>query len=157
MAAEQNDRPNVIPVPPPLVYGGPLLLGIGLRKIFPGIPLPGLLRKAIGGLLLGAGVLLSVWFFVTMQQSHTTLRPDRPATTLVTDGPFRLTRNPGYLGMTGIYSGIALLANATSAFLLLPVVLLAIRRGVIEHEEQYLERRFGKSYRDYKTRVPRWL
>jgi protein-S-isoprenylcysteine O-methyltransferase Ste14 len=157
MANDHDDGARVIPIPPPLVYAGPLLLGAGMRKVLPGIPLPRLLRQTIGALLVGGGILLSGWFFRSLQQANTTIIPNRPVSTLVDTGPFALTRNPGYLGMAAIYGGIALLANALVSLLLLPGVLLVIARGVIEPEEQYLERRFGQTYRDYKARVRRWL
>ena len=59
--------------------------------------------------------------------------------------------------MTIIYAGIASLANALLAILLLPVALLVIQRGVIEREERYLERKFGEEYLRYKARVRRWI
>ena len=54
-----------------------------------------------------------------------------------------------------IYAGIASVANALWAILLLPVTLFVIRRGVIEREERYLERKFGEEYLRYKARVRR--
>jgi protein-S-isoprenylcysteine O-methyltransferase Ste14 len=66
-------------------------------------------------------------------------------------------RNPAYLAMTLIYAGIASLANALWATLLLPVALLVIQRGVIEREERYLEGKFGEEYLSYKERVRRWI
>ena len=72
-------------------------------------------------------------------------------------GPFRYTRNPGYLSMAMIYAGIAARANALWAILVLPVALLVIQRGVIEREERYLERKFGEEYLRYKTTVRRWI
>ena len=83
--------------------------------------------------------------------------PYKPATTIVTGGPFRYTRNPLYLSMTLIYGGIAALANALPAALLLPIVLRLMRRSVIEREECYLERKFGDEYIEYKVRTPRWI
>jgi protein-S-isoprenylcysteine O-methyltransferase Ste14 len=76
---------------------------------------------------------------------------------LVTDGPFRYTRNPAYLSMAMIYAGISSLANALWAMLLLPATLLVIQRGVIEREERYLERKFGDEYLRYKAGVRRWV
>jgi protein-S-isoprenylcysteine O-methyltransferase Ste14 len=76
---------------------------------------------------------------------------------LVTDGPFRYTRNPAYLAFAVIYVGIASVANALWAILLLPATLFVIRRGVIEREERYLEREFGEEYLSYKARVRRWV
>jgi protein-S-isoprenylcysteine O-methyltransferase Ste14 len=59
--------------------------------------------------------------------------------------------------MAMIYTGLALLANALWAILLLPVALLVIQRGVIEREERYLERKFGEEYLRYKAQVRRWI
>jgi len=76
---------------------------------------------------------------------------------MVTEGPFHYSRNPAYLSMTMIYTGIASLANALWALLLLPVALLVMQRGVIEREERYLERKFGEEYLRYKAQVRRWV
>ncbi|MFI5210728.1 MAG: methyltransferase family protein, partial [Gemmatimonadales bacterium] len=69
----------------------------------------------------------------------------------------RFSRNPMYVGMTLLYLGIALWANSLWPLLLLPAVLVVMRRGVIAREEAYLERRFGDEYRSYRARVRRWL
>jgi len=157
MANEPADSADTIPIPPPVVYAGPLMIGVALRKTLPGVPLPRPVRQIVGVLLLAGGVFLSGWFVRTMRQQNTTLNPRKPVTRLVTEGPFEITRNPGYLGMAAISAGMALLTNALPALLLLPAVLALITRGVIEPEEHYLERRFGEEYREYKDRTPRWL
>ena len=59
--------------------------------------------------------------------------------------------------MTLVYGGIAAVANALPAALLLPIVLRLMRRGVIEREERYLERKFGDEYIEYKVGTPRWI
>jgi protein-S-isoprenylcysteine O-methyltransferase Ste14 len=59
--------------------------------------------------------------------------------------------------MTMMYAGIASLANALWAIVLLPVALVVIERGVIEREERYLEGKFGEEYLSYKARVRRWI
>jgi protein-S-isoprenylcysteine O-methyltransferase Ste14 len=59
--------------------------------------------------------------------------------------------------MTLIYAGIASLANALWAIVVLPVALLVIQRGVIEREERYLEGKFGEEYLSYKEQVRRWI
>jgi protein-S-isoprenylcysteine O-methyltransferase Ste14 len=83
--------------------------------------------------------------------------PYRAPTKLVTTGPYRVTRNPGYLGMTLAYVGVVVLAGALWPLVLLPVVLLIVDRGVIAREERYLDRRFGQDYSDYKRQTRRWL
>jgi protein-S-isoprenylcysteine O-methyltransferase Ste14 len=97
------------------------------------------------------------WFFWTLRSAGTPVSPEKPVSSLVTTGPFRYTRNPGYLSMAVIYTGIASLANALWAILFLPAALAVIRRGVIEREERYLERKFGEEYLRYKAQARRWI
>jgi protein-S-isoprenylcysteine O-methyltransferase Ste14 len=76
---------------------------------------------------------------------------------LTTEGPFRYTRNPSYLALAMIYTGIASLRNSLWAFLLLPLVVYVMQRAVIGREERYLERAFGEEYLSYKAQVRRWV
>jgi protein-S-isoprenylcysteine O-methyltransferase Ste14 len=92
-----------------------------------------------------------------MRHAGTPANPYKPVSRIVTEGPFHYTRNPGYLSMAMIYTGVASLANALWAILLLPATLFVIQRGVIEREERYLERKFGEEYLRYKARVRRWI
>jgi protein-S-isoprenylcysteine O-methyltransferase Ste14 len=101
---------------------------------------------------------LTTWFVRTMRGADTTLDVDKPVSRLVVqDGPFRYSRNPGYLSLAMIYAGIAILRNALWAILLLPLVVLLTQRELIEREERYLERAFGEEYLAYKRRVRRWV
>ena len=104
-----------------------------------------------------AGILLAGWFGRTMRRSGTPFRLDEPVDELLTEGPFRYSRNPGYLSFAMIYAGSALLARSSWSVLLLPVVLAVVRLRVIEQEERYLEREFGEEYLVYKARVRRWI
>jgi protein-S-isoprenylcysteine O-methyltransferase Ste14 len=128
------------------MYLGPLVLGLLLKGSFPVPFLPRGMRHVLGWPLLGGGVLLMNWFFWTLRSAGTPCNPEKPVSSLVTDGPFRYTRNPGYLSMAVIYTGIASLANAFWVILFLPTTMVVIRRGVIEREEPYLERKFGEEY-----------
>src|SRR5215203_7362057 len=102
-------------------------------------------------------IALAAWFARTLHGADTTLRTDKPVSSLVQHGPFRYSRNPGYLSLTMIYAGIAILRNALWAILLLPLVVYVIKREVIEREERYLERTFGEEYVNYKAQVRRWV
>jgi protein-S-isoprenylcysteine O-methyltransferase Ste14 len=152
----EQDNPGVV-APPPLIYLGPLVLGLLLNASFPVPFLPRGMRHVLGWPLLGGGVLLMNWFFWTLRSAGTPVNPEKPVSSLVTDGPFRYTRNPGYLSIAMIYAGIASLANALWAILFLPAALVVIRRGVIEREERYLECKFGKEYLRYKAQARRWI
>ena len=156
MPSDEQDKAGVA-APPPLIYLGPLIFGLLLNRRFPIPFLPRRIARSLGWPLLSGGVLLIGWFGWTMRRAGTPASPYKPVSHMVTEGPFHYTRNPGYLAMTMIYTGIASLANALWAILLLPVVLIGIQRGVIEREERYLERKFGDEYLRYKAQVRRWI
>ena len=153
---EKRDTAGVI-APPPLIFLGGLAAGFGLEALLPGGTLPDVLRWAGGGVLMLAGLALLVAFDRAFHRKHTPAEPWKPTTAIVTGGPYRLTRNPGYLGMALVYVAIALFADAPWALVPLPVVIALIDRGVIAREERYLERRFGTEYTDYRATVRRWL
>lgn len=153
---DNQDNPGVI-APPPLIFGGPLAIGLLLQRFFPKKFLPRWIGITLGGLSIISGVVLIRGGFREMLAAKTNVDPRHPATTIVTEGPYRYTRNPLYLGLTLMYAGITFLANALWAILLLPVVLVVMVYGVIKREEQYLERKFGEQYLSYKARVRRWF
>ena len=151
-----TDNAGVI-APPPLIYLGALGIGFGLNSIARGGSLPAPVAKPAGAALIVAGVGLLGSFVEAFRGAETPIDPYTPSTAIVTDGPYRVTRNPAYLGMALTYAGIAIVANAPWALVPLPAAIAIIDRGVIAREERYLERKFGAPYRDYKERVRRWL
>jgi protein-S-isoprenylcysteine O-methyltransferase Ste14 len=154
--ADEQDTPGIW-LPPPLVYLLALLLGLGLDRRAHVPFLPQGLARSLGWPLVGGGAALAVWFVRTMRGADTTIRIDKAVSSLVQDGPFRYSRNPGYVALAMIYAGIALRRNALWAIVLLPLVLYVIEREVVEREERYLERTFGAEYLDYKAKVRRWV
>lgn len=156
MSNGAQDNAGVV-APPPLIFAGPLALGLLLHRVRPLRALPPPLAHLIGRPLLVAGIAVNAWFIVTMRRADTPIDPRQPVRRIVTAGPLRFSRNPSYTSMALIYSGIAARANTLWPFLLLPAVLAVMRRGVIEREERYLERTFGQEYASYKARVRRWL
>lgn len=143
--------------PPPLVYVGGFVAGWGLEQAWPIGSLPRALAIAAGVL----GVLIWMWFdtraMVHFARARTSIPPSKPTTSLITDGPYRVTRNPMYLGMAFLYAGLALAFGVIWALVTLPVVLLVVDRVVIPPEERYLEAQFGAAYREYRGRVRRWV
>jgi protein-S-isoprenylcysteine O-methyltransferase Ste14 len=145
--------------PPPLIYALFFLAGYGLHRISQVtlIPAhPGWLDPA-GLVLIGAGVLLAITAAATFRRAGTNVNPTKPATTVVSHGPFRVTRNPMYLSMAVIYAGGILMLDSWWPLLLFPVTIWVIRTQIIAREEAYLERKFGAVYLDYKKKVRRWL
>lgn len=146
-----------VPVPPPLIYIAGLAVG-GVAELIrstSGPPWPiSLTIGVVGGLVWLA---LDGSAMARFRRAGTPVIPFQPSTALVVDGPYRISRNPIYLGMAALYVGLAFLLGIMWALLLLPFVLIAVDRLVIAREEPYLERRFGQDYVEYKKRVRRWV
>ena len=151
-----TDTPGVIVFPPALVLGT-LLLSIVLNLIWP-LHFPRLMwMKVAGGLLFILGGFLLAWGRRTMVRAGTNVPPHKPTLAIVTEGPFRFTRNPLYVGGTAAYIGLALGFNLAWALILLVPMLFLLSWGIIRREERYLEKKFGETYLAYKARVRRWL
>lgn len=148
-------------MPPPLYYLAGLLIGFAIEwgiggPLFPRNKSP-LFWLVPGVGLIVVGLALGLAAVITIRRAGSTVRIDRPVSALVERGPFRWTRNPIYLGLTLVSAGIAIAANAIWPLLTLPVVFTFVRRRHVLREEAYLERTFGREYRRYRDRVPRWL
>jgi protein-S-isoprenylcysteine O-methyltransferase Ste14 len=100
---------------------------------------------------------LIVWAGTTLLRHGSTPNPMRRAGALVEEGPYALTRNPMYLGLTVMYVGIVLLTNALWPLVFLPEALALAFLFAIRLEEDYLTREFGEQYTSYRARVRRWL
>jgi protein-S-isoprenylcysteine O-methyltransferase Ste14 len=91
------------------------------------------------------------------RRAETPVPSNQPVRALVTTGVHGYSRNPIYIGMFTVYTGIGLATRSPWVLALLLPLAVIMRYGVVAREEAYLERRFGDAYRDYKARVRRWL
>src|SRR5215213_1000995 len=121
--ADEQDNPGGR-VPPPLTYLLTLLLGLVLDRRLHVPFLPHGVAGVLGWPLVGGGVALAAWFVRTMRAADTTLDVNKPVSSLVQDGPFRYSRNPGCLALAMLYAGIAILRNALWTILLLPLLVV---------------------------------
>jgi protein-S-isoprenylcysteine O-methyltransferase Ste14 len=144
-------------VPPPLIYAVLFGLGLLLHRIAPIASVPVVPVRAAALIFLGIGVLLLVSSNVLFQRAHTSRVTIKPTTALVVSGPYRMTRNPMYLGLLNVYIGAALWFGMVWALLFVPLVVLALQRLAIAKEERYLEMKFGDAYRQYRAHVRRWI
>ena len=145
--------------PPPLIYVIGLVLGLTAGRLLhvPGLGLTIQRRELLGAALAVAGILVSFAGAGLFLRHDTAIIPFKPATSLVTSGVYRWTRNPMYLGMALIYLGLAVLLNSLPALVLLALVMWIVHRQVIAREEAYLERAFGDEYIAYKNQVRPWI
>ncbi|MFL5481800.1 MAG: methyltransferase family protein [Gemmatimonadaceae bacterium] len=152
----RSDVPNVL-ILPPLLYAVALAIGFLLQWIAPRTIMPSNARYWIGGILLASGLFLAMRGRRVMESAGTNVNPTLPSTALVATGPFRFSRNPLYVALTLMYVGLSLLANALWVLVLIIPVLVLMHYGVVRREERYLEAKFGEAYRDYRSRVRRYV
>lgn len=144
--------------PPPLLYLCALAIAFLLHAVRPmPIPLSAPALQASGLALILLSGALARWAFAAMKQNGTSPNPRKPSVALATHGPFRWSRNPIYVAMTGLYLGLTLLWNSWWPCWLLLALLPAMHWGVVRREERYLARQFGEAYRAYAARTRRWL
>jgi protein-S-isoprenylcysteine O-methyltransferase Ste14 len=144
-------------IPPPVFYLAALALGVALDYLWPLSFLVGTSRYVIGSILvIISGVIMPpvLWRF---RRAGTPFDVRKPASALITDGPYRFSRNPAYLSLTLVYLGIGILINSGWVLILVIPVFLAIDLWVIRREERHLEAKFGEQYLRYKGTVRRWL
>jgi protein-S-isoprenylcysteine O-methyltransferase Ste14 len=76
---------------------------------------------------------------------------------LVDTGPFGFVRNPLYIGNILLWIGFAVTARLVWLAPVVLVLLGAEYHAIVRWEEQLLEAKRGQEYRDYRSRVPRWI
>ena len=113
--------------------------------------MPGVIVVAIGGIL----ALLCVGVFVV--QGRGTPAPFDAPRTFVAIGPYRLIRNPMYVGGFTMLVGLSFYERSISMLLFACVWLFFVHLFVVYLEEPGLRRKFGAAYTDYYNSVPRWI
>lgn len=142
-------------LPPHLALVG-LVVMIPLRLFLPGSEFPPVVRGA--GLLAGlAGIALLFGGSRRFRRLGTNIRTFDEPGMLVTDGLFRLSRNPMYLGFFLVLLGAALALGAVTT-LVAPVAFLVIANvWYVPFEERALRAKFGELYERYQRSTRRWL
>ena len=153
---DANKTSWIVRIPTPLWMIG--LIGLALLIDWP-LQLPAILQqRALGIALIVAGAAFSGWARLTFKRVDAEIYPWSPThSSFVTSGPFRISRNPMYLGILVIGVGAALVAG-TWLMWLVPVLLFVLDNFVIiPFEERSMEQTFGDTFRAYRGRVRRWI
>jgi protein-S-isoprenylcysteine O-methyltransferase Ste14 len=142
---------------PPVLFLAMLVLQVGIHRLRPG---PTLLRWPLdlsGVLPVAMGIALTIAGERRFSRAGIAVRPFSRSHRLVMDGPFRWSRNPMYLGLIIALVGTAMLLGSATPFVIPPVFAILLRESFIRAEEQWLSSQFGNEYRQYASRVRRWL
>jgi protein-S-isoprenylcysteine O-methyltransferase Ste14 len=148
----------MLKLPPPiwaLIY---VVAAVVISWFFGWPKVPGLPLAPLGITLVVIAWILPVWAIVLFRREGTEVEPTSPTNRkLIITGPYRLTRNPMYLGLVILTLGIAIWVGAWPMFAA-PIALFATANWVhIPFEEAKMRRQFGAIYDNYVARVRRWL
>jgi len=144
------------PLPPTYFLGALILSGL-LHFIVPLAMLLDWPWRGVGVLPLIVGIVLNMTADKAFKQRNTAVKPFEESSVLITDGVFRLSRNPMYLGMVMILIGVALLAGSATPWTAVVLFAVLMDRLFMVPEERMLEQKFGEAFSRYKRNVRRWI
>ena len=146
-------------IPPPVVGLIVAAAMWGASSLGPQLSVSSGARIAMAILIVAVGIGFDVLGLLAFRTARTTVNPLRPekASTLVTNGVYRVTRNPMYVGMAFLLLAWAVHLNALLPFAGIVVFVLYITRFQIWPEERAMQKLFGEQFSGYAARVRRWL
>ncbi|MEM1131214.1 MAG: isoprenylcysteine carboxylmethyltransferase family protein [Pseudomonadota bacterium] len=154
-----KDAPDIV-ILPPVLDALAIAAAVGLEWL---IPLPILPERftawsvAVGVIILAVGGGLALWGILSFLRAKTNILPTQPSLVIVETGPFRFTRNPMYIGVTGFLIALGFIFSLDWALILAPIVFGILHFGVVLREETYLAEKFGAPYVAYLERTRRWI
>ena len=154
-------HPNIV-IPPPLIFACAFIIAVLLDYYVMPVHLAKQMSWIVflfyvGWLITVLGTLLSIWALLIFRKARTAIMPNKPADALVQTGPYRYTRNPMYVSLFLVYSGLSLIYNNVYAVAFVPVLFGIFNRIIIPREENYLKQRFPAAYSAYSAIARRWL
>ena len=140
---------------PPIVFLAAIGLGMALNRGWP-LPIVPPALWPLGAVLVVGSVSLFLFSFLEFRAAGTSVRAQKPTTTIVRTGPYRFSRNPIYLSFILLLIGLSIWLNNLWLLVTLVPPVVFIAAVVIPREEQFLERTFLE-YASYRTAVRRWI
>ena len=151
---------------PPLFYAVSLAVSLAIHFLV--LPLPftfpatsfvqgSTLRIAVGILVGLIGVIIDAATIAQFRRTGNDTDTGSPTMSIMTAGPYRFSRNPLYLGVAFVQTGIAIGVGSFWALASVIVALLLVNYLAVLPEEEYLEGKFGDEYREYRRAVRRWI
>jgi protein-S-isoprenylcysteine O-methyltransferase Ste14 len=148
-----------VKIPPPAVAAAVAVAMWGTSRLAPLLQVPSALRLAAAAAIALVGIGFSAAGVLAFRRARTTVNPTTPekATSLVSSGVYRITRNPMYVGLSCVLVAWAVFLSSAWALLGPTAFVLYIGRFQIAPEERALAKLFGSEYAAYQARVRRWL
>ncbi|WP_052055960.1 isoprenylcysteine carboxylmethyltransferase family protein [Myxosarcina sp. GI1] len=142
---------------PPVWFLLSIILMVGLHLV---LPVRQLFFSPVTYLGIGAiavGIIVLLFCAYLFRQKNTAIEPFKESSYLLREGIFNYSRNPIYLGMITVLTGLWLYLGTLTPAIVIPVFAWLIQEMFVKEEEQMLEAKFGEEYREYKATVRRWI
>ncbi len=142
---------------PPILLSAAAGAMVGADEVLPLIRLdePGVLWGGAALVVLGCSIAGPA--MLRFRRARTNFHTFKEPGTLVTGGPYAISRNPMYVGMVLAGLGAALITATLAGVILAGAYALVVRYWYIAYEEKALRLKFGAAYDAYCRRVGRWL
>jgi protein-S-isoprenylcysteine O-methyltransferase Ste14 len=111
----------------------------------------------LGLVLLAIGLYFRVWASYVFFEAEIKHLAKKPQAKLITKGPFAISRNPLYLGIIFIIFAASFIAGSLSGLIACALFFILLNWHTRSVDEAGLEKAFGDEYRQYKSKVYRWL
>lgn len=146
-------------IPPLLLLGIVALLMWCVAHLLPSASLPLVPWLVLWLSMALVGAAFAVAGVLAFRRANTTVDPRTPdsSSALVSNGVYRVSRNPMYVGFVFFLAAWAVAIDGLYGLVMLPLFILYMNRYQIAPEERMLESLFGDKYRSYKAQVRRWL
>lgn len=159
--ATYNTAENMLrlKIPPPVVTFLAGILVWSVNIAFPAFKWDFSVFKLTAIVIALVGVSIEIWSVILFIKNRTTINPIKPHSSkhLVTDGLYRFSRNPMYLGMLLILTGFVFWVGNPMGAAILILFVWYLTSFQIKPEEIALDELFGAQFSDYRTQVRRWL
>jgi len=113
--------------------------------------------KMVGVIVSVVGLVVSTVANVSLLKHRTSTKPFEKPSELIQTGIFRYSRNPVYLGMLLVLTGIEVYLGSATTLAVPLIFLIVFNTAIIPSEERQLQEVFGERYTAYKKSVRRWV
>ena len=110
----------------------------------------------IGFIFLTIGIWLILWVWFLFRENNTPESFEKSRVLVIT-GPFKVSRNPMYMGKIFFLIGISILFGNVLSFIFPFLFFIIMDRVFLPFEEEKTVRDLGKKYLNYKNKVRRWV
>lgn len=144
-------------IQPPVYFYVSLLVSVLLHFTLPVIMVVKYPFNYVGFLFFAIGGILNIWPDQIFKKNKTTVKPNEKPSIFIQTGPFKISRNPMYLGMALILLGAGFILGSITSFVGVLLFIAAMEIFFIPKEEKNLQEQFGEKFETYKKKVRRWI